>query len=102
MACADIYINDVGTIFRAVITDQDGAIVDLTSGSGEFIFRKPSGAKFNKLATFYGPPSSGTIQYMTVANDINEVGDWKYQAIAYIPAGTFHTNTVKLKVGENI
>ena len=76
-----VVTTDIGTKFRAVIKDQNGKIVDVSSASTlELIFKAPSGKVDTFVATKVNPGSNGEIEYKTKAGEVNEAGDWEWQA----------------------
>ena len=98
-----IVTTDIGTKFRAVIKDQNGKKVDISSATiRELIFKAPSGEiktfdaervdtkdkDGNTVKDKDGNTEYVTIEYTTEAGDINEPGDWQWQARIVIGADT--------------
>ena len=81
-----VVTTDVGTRFRAVIKDQNGEIVDVSGANIlELIFKAPSGEIKTFNATLVNDGTDGEIECITEAGDINEPGDWQWQARIVIP-----------------
>ena len=93
MAVADLIIrqNDSTPVLPATIVDQNGAVVNLTGASVQFIMRSATAAKpqVNATATILSP-SAGTVQYSWIAADTAIAG--LYQAVFRVTlsgGGTF-------------
>ncbi len=100
---SQIHLNDKGTQFLATIRDQDNAIVNIATATVKrFIFKKPSEEVVEKNATFYTDGTDGKLYYITASGDLDELGNWQYQA--YIEPGSdwFHSDTVTFRVERNL
>ena len=76
-----VVTTDIGTKFRAVIKDQNGKIVDVSGATTlKLIFKAPSGKVKEFDAVKVKSGADGEIEYATVAGNINEAGDWQWQA----------------------
>lgn len=103
MSSATIQQNNIGTIFRRTILDQDGNIVDVSSATTkEFIFTKPSDTRVIKSASFVNDGVSGVIQYTSTSGDLDEIGTWSYQAFIVFVSGEFYTDIDTFKVNRNL
>lgn len=100
---SDIHVGDIGTVFEATIIDQTGAIVNVSSASTKQLwFGKPDGSVLQKPALFSTDGTDGKIRYMTVGGDLSSPGVWTLQGYVVMPAGTWHSDTVQLKVAGNL
>jgi hypothetical protein len=100
---AEIHLGDKGTVFRVTVQDQDGTPVDLSVASArEFIFRKPDGVIVKKTGTNTGTGADGKMQYITVANDLDQTGTWRVQGRVAIGAGEWHTDQYRFIVHPNL
>lgn len=98
----EIHLNDIGTVFEATIMDGS-AIVDVSSATTkELIFRKPSGAVITQTAVFTTDGTDGKIQYITIASDLDEAGDWKLQGRIILPTGEWRTDVSIQSVYGNL
>lgn len=107
----EIHVGDVGTIFRALITDC-GTPVDLSSASQLQACFNPlgsPGSHFTRAMTFVstvnsgaGDGSDGFIEYTTVTSDLFISGEWEWQAQVTIASGLFHTNIASFLVFDNL
>ncbi len=100
---AEIHQYDKGIQFLGTIRDQDDAVVDISTATvKKLIFKKPSEETLIKDATFYSDGTDGKLYYITASGDLNEVGNWQYQA--YIEPGSnwYHSDIVRFKVLRNI
>lgn len=98
----DIYVGDIGTIFRATVKDG-GVAKDISSATKiELTFRKPDGTEATKTATFTTDGSDGKMQYTSVLNDLDQAGRWILQGYLETPAGKWHTDLYHFLVMENL
>jgi len=81
-----------------------GTVIDLNVGSDissatvrKIIYQKPSGTVEEWAATLYGTTH---IRYTTVADDIDEVGMWRFQAYIETPSGKWYGDIATHPVGE--
>ena len=100
---ADIHKGDIGTRFKCKIVDQDKKVIDLSGASvREILFKKPDAATLVKQAALSGDGADGYIEYISIAGDLNVVGDWKIQAYVKTPEGEWSTDLEVFKVSTNI
>lgn len=104
MAAEEIRKDDVGTVFKLEIKDQDGAVVNVsgTSVPKDIIFRKPNGTILTKTASYTTDGSDGFIQYTTGSGDLTPVGNWEYQGFVSINAGSWKTDIKNFKLYKNL
>ncbi len=84
------YVGDTGTIIQL----DTGASL---AGASEMTIeaRRPDGTTVSWAATAV----DGTkLQFVTLANTLNQAGDWKLQARVVMPGGTWLGETVKFAV----
>lgn len=88
----EITINDIGTSLQITIEESD-AVVDVSAATGlGIILKSPSGVESTKSASNVTDGSDGQIQYITDADDINEVGIWSYRGrVTYSATSVFTT-----------
>ena len=100
----EIHVGDIGTAFRVTLLDDCLTAVDLTGFSSlEVIFQKPDGTNVTKTASVYeGLPQNGVVEYITIADDLDQVGTWKIQAKVVLPTGTWRSSIDKFKVYANL
>lgn len=102
MAAKEIHLLDIGTIFRVTLMDDD-IIVPLNGAElKEIHFLKPDGVVVVKEADFYSDGADGIIEYITIANDLDQTGSWKIQAKVTLPTGTWSSDISKFKVYGNL
>tara|TARA_B100000131_G_C18008367_1_gene569430 strand:+ start:606 stop:923 length:318 start_codon:yes stop_codon:yes gene_type:complete len=105
MPANEIHQNDVGTIFKVTVKDGDSAvdISSATSGSSKIIiFKKPSGTKEEKNASFNTDGTDGIMNYTIQTDDLDEIGTYQIQGKVVISDGTFFTDIKKFKVHRNL
>ncbi len=98
----EIHKNDIGTVFRLTIVDQDGAVVDVSSDPSPEIKFKVGSQVLTKLATFTTNGTDGIIQYTSVSGDLTPGGNWTMQGHVILTSGEWHTTKVEFKVLEII
>ena len=102
MAANEIHKGDIGTVF--VVTVQDGSSAVDVSGATtkQVLFRKPDGTVVANDAEFTTDGTDGKIQYTSVADDLDTVGQWHIQARVTLPAGTWRSDVGVFQVHENL
>ncbi len=99
MSCAEIHVDDIGTIFTVTIVDQDDAVVDISLYSPkQLIFTKPDGTRVEQTASFTTDGTDGKIQYTSESGDLDQPGLWQLQGIV----STLHTNITTFPVHRNL
>lgn len=98
-----VFVNDIGTVFRATIKEDDVA-VDVSSASvtKQFIFQPPDGVSFTRNAVFTTDGTDGMIEYVSVDGDLGIGGNWRIQAYLVLSAWTGHTDVVQFKVYDKL
>ena len=81
MARDEIHVGDVGTVIKALIKDQDNAVVNISTATTKTLYlRKPDGTAKTFAGTFTTDGSDGYIQYTLAATtDIDVEGPWVRQ-----------------------
>ena len=102
MAANEIHINDVGTQFLVTVTDGTSAVDISSATTKQLIFKKPSGTKLTKTASFITDGTDGKIKYNVAADDLDEAGSYKLQGKVIISDGTFYTDIHTFKVYRNL
>ena len=100
-----IQVDNIGTVFRFTVLDQDGAIVDLSSNTLlEVIFKtSPEVAGFVRTGVLTTDGTDGKFEYVTIAGDLSVAGElWQRQGKVIVPLGTFWTNVVQFPVKPNL
>lgn len=99
---ADLQVGNIGSIIRARIRDQAGAIVDVSAATTKTFYFKLSGRLIARTATLTTDGTDGLIEYATVAGDLNRHGPMQIQAKVMFGTDTFNTNVVQRPVLENL
>jgi len=100
----EIHLNDIGTVFRQLITDC-GSIVDLTSATSLAIcFSKPDEVVATVAATTTGIGTDGLMQHtVTDSAFLDQTGCWKWQGVIIFSATQmWHTDVLEFEVFPNI
>jgi hypothetical protein len=103
MPTNEIHRGDIGTVFKVTIKDSS-VVVDISSSTTkQLIFKKPSGEKLEKNASYFTNGSDGIITYTTVDGDLDEEGMWKLQGKIVLSGGnTFNTDLTSFKIHRNL
>lgn len=78
-----VHVGDVGTVLVVVVTDQDGAVVNISGASALTIYltkpRVGSAAPvvLTKTASLDTDGTDGAMKYTTVSGDLSVKGEWK-------------------------
>lgn len=97
-----IHVFDIGTELLATIQDRNG-IVDLSSATTVLFFlQAPSGNVKTVAPDVVDSGTGGQLSYIVIQDDIDEVGEWTWQARVTISSGTFSTDFVPLGVEANL
>lgn len=100
---AKVHVGDVNTEFRATVTDQDGAVVDISSASAkQLIFQLPNGARMVKTASLVNSGTDGKMKYLSIAGDLAMEGRWHVQGYVEIGSGQWHTDWYGFDVDPNL
>lgn len=104
MACNEIHVGDIGTVFQATIQDDcSGAIVDISGAIAmNLVFQKPDGTVVSQTAVHLTDGTDGIMQYVTVLDDLDQAGSWKIQGFVQLPTGSWSTDIHKFKVYSNL
>jgi hypothetical protein len=85
MAQGEIHVGAVGLIFRRTIK-IDGTVEDISAATTkQFIFRKPDGSLLSVDAVWTTDGTDAKAEYVTVAGDIDQPGEWRLQARLVMP-----------------
>lgn len=103
---AKIHVGDIGTIILVTITDQDGAVLDIsTASTKEIKIQKVdnSGLTKTKTADFVSDGTNGQIKFVTEETDFSSSGEWVVQGRIVLPGeGTWNTSKESFYVASNI
>ena len=99
---SQIHIGDVGTTLVGTVLD-DGSAVDISSASVlQMIIKKPDQTTLTKTASLNTDGTDGKMKYVTVTDDIDQVGNWKIQGKVVIGSATYYSSVSTFKVHCNI
>lgn len=101
MAANEIHLDDVGVEFRITLTDN-GVVVDISSATILFIFKKPSGTLVNETGSLYTDGTDGIAKYVSESGLLDEVGSWKYQIKVTIGSSVFYSDLGCFEVYGNL
>ena len=97
---AELQKNAIGTIIRRTVK-EDNVVVNLASSSvRQLKFRKPNGAVIIKTAVFTTDGVNGQLEYVTVANDLDQVGTWHGQVYLEFSNGKWHSSSFHFEVNQ--
>lgn len=74
------FVGDIGTVFRAQIRDEKGAVA-VTGGSVSFLWRAPDGTLDTHSATIEDADYArgALVTYTTTSGDLDQAGTWEWQ-----------------------
>jgi hypothetical protein len=105
MAANEIHIGDIGTILECTLKDGD-SIVDVSEAvaaeAKTIYLLKPDNTLIVCEAEFKTDGVDGIIRYVTVANDLDQLGKWKIQARVNLSSGTWSSDINTFKVHDNL
>lgn len=84
-----VFYNDIGTLINV---DVGSDVTGATTRKIKYI--KPDGESGEWNATI----STQYLQYTTVDEDLDQVGDWIIQAYVVTPSGSWHGETARFEV----
>ena len=95
-------VGNIGTVFTATVKDG-GVVVNLTGATPiDFLFNPPGGAIKSKTGTIVSA-SAGTVQYTTIAGDLDTPGAWTLQVKITTSGGdVFYSGLHKFTVGGQL
>lgn len=99
----EIHVNDIGTVFKVTVKDENDEIVDVSAATTrELLFRKPDGTILTKTALLVNTGTDGQIKYTTEDGDLDQHGSWSLQAYIDLGSSELHSDIHKFKVYKNI
>jgi hypothetical protein len=104
----EIHISDIGTVFEVTVVERNpitclNEAVDISSATlREMRFKKPSLAVVVQTAVFTTDGTDGKIQYVSVADDLDQSGDWKLQGYVEMPLWQGYTSIGQFEVAPNL
>lgn len=94
----DPKVGDVGTALRPTIVDG-GDPVDVSGATVlQVVLEKPDGTTERKSASLATDGTDGTIEYITVDGDFNQVGTYRIMGYVELPGGSWSSETASLSV----
>lgn len=102
MSVNENHLGDIGTVFLATIKDGTVVVDVSTATTQELLFKPPNGAVKTRVTVFDDDGVDGKIKYITVADDLDEVGVWKIQAHIILPSGEWNSDIGSFEVFSNL
>lgn len=102
MSC-NVKNGDVGTVFELTVTDCENVAVDISGAVSLAIsLKSPAGVVTEKTPTLTTDGTDGKMQYVTVLDDIDEVGKWQIQGAVELSTGKWSTSIGQFYVDNNL
>lgn len=104
----EIHQGDIGTVFEVTVVEMDPitclpVAVDISSATlRQLTFQTPSLSAVTKSAVFTTDGSDGKMQYVSVADDLDQIGDWKLQGYIDMPLWRGYTSIGEFEVEPNL
>ncbi len=108
MTCTveEIHEGDIGTVFRVTVEEclnGVSTILDVSDATTQEIRMKPpTGDAKTMTSGFTTDGTDGLVEYATIADDLDEVGNWKLQFHVVLPTGEWRSDIQKFKVYSNL
>ena len=83
--------DDIGTKFTVTTVEDDVAKDGSLATTQELIFTKPDGTEVTQTSVFVTDGSDGKIRYVSVADDLDQVGRWRLRGHVILPTGDFRS-----------
>lgn len=99
-----VQVGSVGSVIRATVVDQDGAIVDVSGCTLtlNLFLRRPDNTRVARTPTFETDGSDGVLLYATVAGDLTISGAYRIQFRHVDAPLNIFTEVARVNVLENI
>ena len=98
----EIHKGDIGTRFLITIIDNNLPSPLETATTKEIIFKKPNNDIITKTAIFYTDGTDAKIYYDSIADDLDEIGDWRLQVSLIFPDGAWKSDVEVFVVHSNL
>ncbi len=99
----DCFAGDVGTVFRVILTDHTGAVLDVSGATAKsVVFARADGTRFQVDAAFETDGTDGIITYTTLAGDLDQIGQWRLQAAVTMADWDGRSSIATFVVGERL
>ncbi len=98
----EIHVDDVGTVFRATVKDENDDPVNLIGSTVVFRFKLPDASILTKSATFVNDGSDGLVYYTIEEGDLSIHGRWEVQAFVDYGTVEWYSDVYKFKVYKNL
>lgn len=103
MSANEVHLNDVGTVFKYSILDEDSNVVDVSTASSiNIYFKKPGYDTVSKSGTLYTDGTDGIVYYTIASGDLNVVGNWYTQVEIVISDTNWRSDIQTFNVYENL
>lgn len=98
----EIQENNVGTLFKVRIVNEDGGVEDVsTATTKEIILRNPAGTSTTHAASFSSDGTDGYIQYVGSSGLLNMLGIWEMQSHVIVGTNEWFGSVTKFRVLRN-
>lgn len=100
---ADIFAGNWGHHHTITVTDEDGAVVDISAATAkQMFFKGPSGTVITKTASFLTDGTDGKIRYTVTDGDTVDAvkGTWKIEGKVTFGDGSYASTIDDYEVKE--
>ena len=102
MSAVELHVDDIGTQLIVTIC-EDGEAINISGASSyEIVIRKPNGVSTAYTPSFLTDGTDGNLVYVTVAGDVDQIGNYKIQGKVVLNGGTFRSSMSDFKVLCNL
>jgi hypothetical protein len=99
---AELHVGDTNTAIVVTVRDENEGVVDLSSATVTFIFRKPDESELSVAGSLYTDGTDGKVKYVTLSGTLDQAGFWELQLRVVIGSGSWKTDIKKFQVHENL
>jgi hypothetical protein len=90
----------LGAVGVAIEADLGDDVSDATGIT--FYFVKPDGEVISRTGTFSDDGADGLVRYVTIANDLDDVGNWRVQVKITTATGLYPSHVLDFEVDSNV
>jgi hypothetical protein len=93
---------DIGTVLRFTVKEGNAALDISAATVKKLKLRKKDKSTVEFDMDFTTDGTDGQVEYVTLADDIDQKGKWQAQVYLEMPGGKWHTSKVDVEVDDNV
>lgn len=100
---AEIHVGDINVVFEVTLLDALEVAFSLAGATSlQILLCKPDSTVLTKIAVLTTDGLDGKLQYVSIANDLDQDGPWQIQANIASPGFTGHSSKGNFEVEPNL